>query len=83
MPDTTFDLLKQVALNAVQASYPVTLVFGTVLSVSPIRINLDQKLTITADQCILLKDMTLAAKNRVALLRQQGGQLFLVLGVLA
>lgn len=83
MSDTTFDLLKQVALNAVNASYPVTLVFGTVLSVSPIRINLDQKLTIAADQCILLKDMTLAAKNRVALLRQQGGQSFLVLGVLA
>ena len=77
-----FETFKQIAVNAVEATFPVKLMFGVVQSTSPLKIFIDQKLTITTDQCVWLKGVGLSTKDRVALLRQQGGQTFLILGVL-
>ena len=57
MPDSSFSKLhstiKQIALNAVDASKPSGIFFGTVLSASPLQIQLDQKLTLGAEFLIL------------------------------
>ncbi len=81
LPDV-FETFKQIAVNAVEATFPVKLMFGVVQSTAPLKISIDQKLTITTDQCVRLKGIDLSIQDRVALLRQQGGQTFLVLGVL-
>lgn len=45
--------IKRAALEAVMAAKPFSLTFGTVVSTSPLRINVDQKLTLAAEQLIL------------------------------
>ncbi|NMA00843.1 MAG: DUF2577 family protein [Clostridiaceae bacterium] len=77
-----FETIKQTAVNAVEATFPVKLIFGIVQSTSPLKIAIDQKLSITSTQCVWLQGVGLAVGDRVALLRQQGGQQFLILGVL-
>lgn len=45
--------VKRAALEAVVASKPFALTFGTVVSVSPLKITIDQKLTLNASQLVL------------------------------
>lgn len=51
-------LLKRAAMDAVEASKPVNVVFGKVTSANPLKINVDQKLTLTTDQLILSRNVT-------------------------
>ncbi len=50
--------MKKAALDAVEASKPVSVLFGNVVSVSPLEINLEQKLTLDASQLILTRNVT-------------------------
>lgn len=52
------DPIKRAALEAVEAGKPVNIVFGTVLSASPIQINVEQKMTLGAKQLILSRNVT-------------------------
>lgn len=52
------DLVKRAALEAVEAGKPINIVFGTVLSASPLQINIEQKLTLGAKQLILSRNVT-------------------------
>lgn len=45
--------VKRAALEAVNASKPFALTFGTVISASPLKVQIDQKLTLSAAQLIL------------------------------
>lgn len=45
--------VKRAAVEAVNASKPFALTFGTVVSVSPLKIQVDQKLTLVKEQLIL------------------------------
>ena len=50
--------IKRAALEAMEASKPVNVCFGEVLSVSPLQINVEQKMTLGATQLILARNVT-------------------------
>ena len=74
-------LIKKIALDAVHASQPTTIVFGSVTSVSPLKVRISQLLELPSASLI----PTSAVKNKLAvgdeviLIRQQGGQRYVVL----
>lgn len=110
-------ILKKAAIEAVRASKPAEICFGKVTSVSPLKIYVDQKITLGKSQLVLARNVTdyqtevtvewltenrggsgdetahnhriigrkkitvhngLAAGDEVILIRQQGGQKYIV-----
>jgi len=57
LPDYTglTKAIKQAALDAVEASKPMKLYYGTVISTSPLKISVEQKMTLSAAQLVLTK----------------------------
>jgi len=51
------ELIKIAALDAVNESKPVNVLFGKVISISPLKINVEQKLTLTEEQLILTSNV--------------------------
>ena len=94
MPDASqfIDIIKTAAVDAVEATKPVNLIFGRVASVSPLSVRLDQQRTITANFLMRLNYggatqegeavsvYSFSVGDSVALLRMQGGQKYLILG---
>lgn len=56
--DDFLKLIKKAAVEAVNASKPANMVFGKVISESPLKIKVDQKLILTEKQLILARDVT-------------------------
>ena len=56
--DDFVKLIKKAAVEAVSASKPANMVFGKVISESPLKIKVDQKLILTEKQLILARDVT-------------------------
>ena len=82
MPDL-LDIMKRAALGAVDSTDPATFIFGTVTGTGPVEIQIDQKLTLSTAQLVFMASLpasSLAMGDSVVLLRQAGGQLFVVLG---
>lgn len=52
------DLVKQAAVEAVDQSKPVHLLFGQVISVSPLKIQVDQKTAYTQKMLVLTRNVT-------------------------
>lgn len=52
------NIIKQAALDAVKAGSPTAIQFGTVLSISPLEISVDQRLTLTEAFLIVPESMT-------------------------
>lgn len=50
---TLHDNIKNIALNALEASKPSGIFFGTVLSASPLKIQVEQKMTLGAEFLVL------------------------------
>ena len=50
-------LVKKSAVEAVEASKPTNVVFGKVISTSPLKIMVDQKLTLGSMQLVLSKNV--------------------------
>ncbi len=77
------DLIKKIALNVIEDSKPTAVVFGTVISDNPLQINVEQKLNLEAIHLIIPSrfetEQPLEEGDSVILLRQQKGQLFVVL----
>ena len=94
------DIIKQVAVKAVEAGQPSDFYFGKVTSEKPLKILVEQKMTLGAAQLVLTrnvidfktkviidssekKEMTihnaLKKGDEVILLKQKGGQKYLVL----
>ncbi|MBR5582987.1 MAG: DUF2577 domain-containing protein [Lachnospiraceae bacterium] len=95
--------IKRAALDAVKSQHPVSICFGNVTSVSPLKITVEQKLTLGKAQLILTRNVTdykinmtanwsyetgkkeitvhnaLKIGDEVILIKQQGGQKYLVL----
>lgn len=46
-------LIKRAAIDAMKESKPMSIVFGTVVSIEPLKIKVEQKLTLTTAQLIL------------------------------
>ena len=76
-------LIKQAALDAVNASYPVTVVFGRVVSIKPMQVYINQKMPSVGKDFLVITETVLKnnvqAGDKVILLRMQGGQKFIVL----
>lgn len=49
---------KKIAVEAVSASKPTSIVYGKVISTSPLQINVEQKMTLTAAQLVLTRNVT-------------------------
>lgn len=50
--------IKRIAIEAVAASKPTAIVYGKVISTSPLRINVEQKMTLTSAQLVLTRNVT-------------------------
>lgn len=89
------ELIKKTAVKAVEAGKPCDYCFGRVVSESPLKISVEQKITLSSAQLVLTRNVTdfktkidgaevtienkLLYGEQVVLLRQKGGQKFLVL----
>lgn len=78
--DSLIMLIKKAAMDAVRASKPCDTQTGRVISLSPLQVNVGQKLPLSAE---FLEVTTTAAErmktgSRVLLLRQSGGQKYTV-----
>jgi hypothetical protein len=56
--DDLIKLIKKTSLEAFVASKPANMVFGKVISASPLKIKIDQKLILTSAQLVLSKSVT-------------------------
>ena len=77
------NIIKKVAIEAVEASKPTEICNGKVINTSPLRISVEQKMTLGIAQIVLPQSITkeseLAVSDEVVLIRQQGGQKYIVL----
>ena len=53
-----YNAIKSAAMNAVEASHPCDYMFGKVTSVSPLKISVEQKMTLTSAQLVLTRNVT-------------------------
>lgn len=76
-------IIKKAAMDALEASKPSDFCFGTVTSVSPLKIVVEQKMTLGSAQLVLTENIAvknpLKANDEVILLKKKGGQKYLVL----
>ena len=88
-------VVKKTALNAVEAGKPADFCFGRVTMDKPLKISIEQKITLSEAQLVLTRNVTdfktkidgsevtienaLQIGEHVVLLRQKGGQKFLVI----
>ncbi len=76
-------VIKQAALDAVKASNPVSVNHGKVTGVSPLKVQINQKITLSEAQLLQCKEIgTIEDGDEVILLREQGGQKYIILGVI-
>ena len=52
------DIIKQMALNAMDASDPAKVMYGNVVAVQPLQIRIDQKIVLTEDFLVLSRSVT-------------------------
>ena len=73
--------IKRAAIEAYQSSSPTSLMFGVVYSKNPIKIGIEQRMELDQDQLVLTKSASsnINVNDRVALIRMDGGQTFLVI----
>lgn len=53
-----YDAIKAAALKAVETSQPCDFLFGKVTSVSPLKISVEQKMTLGSAQLVLTRNVT-------------------------
>lgn len=78
-----YTVIKQIAINAVRNTRPCDWCYGNIVSLSPLRVSLDEKLEIDNDFIEFgnRKLENLKIGDKLILLRKAGGQLFLCLDV--
>lgn len=52
------NLIKRASIEAIEASKPVNVCFGTVINISPLQIQINQKLILGKNQLILTRNVT-------------------------
>lgn len=75
------NVIKNCAIEAVEANKPTKVEFGKVIGLHPLKIEIGQKLTLTNDFLVLTdkaKTASLSINDAVLLLQMQGGQTFVV-----
>lgn len=77
---TLLEIIKQAAIEAVNASNPVDYCFGKVVSTNPLKISLEQKITLGKNQLdFVFNPNSFENGDKVVLLKKQGGQKYLAL----
>lgn len=57
MSEQLLNIIKKAAKEAIDESTPSNIIFGTVTSISPLNINVEQKMDLTSDFLILTKNV--------------------------
>lgn len=78
MSSGIIETIKRIALNAFEATKPVNLLFGEVISTDPVTIKVGELLTLGRE--FLVINGTVSKGDMVTLIRCQGGQKYVVLG---
>jgi hypothetical protein len=52
------EIIKMAAVDAVKASNPAAIVFGTVTRISPLKVNIEQRLTLDESHLVLTRNVT-------------------------
>ena len=52
------NVIKKIATESVDATKPTALTYGRVTSISPLKINVEQKMTLTSAQLVLTRNVT-------------------------
>lgn len=73
------ELVKILAVNAVEAEKPVDVVIGLVTSRDPLKIKLEQRLTIDRNFVDICANAIYDTNDQVALIRYFSGQRYLLL----
>ena len=74
-------MIKQAAVEAVSAMCPCDYCYGDIVSVSPLKIKIDQKLILGSEQVTIAPDVTTYhVGDKAVLLRKLGGQEYLMFG---
>lgn len=68
------DLIRRIALNAVDSQNPMEVVSGTITSLAPLKIQFDEKRILDEDFLTL----TQTAKHRIELEEHPGGQVIAI-----
>ena len=80
------DTMKRIAVQTYEASDPAAVLFGTVTKASPLSVRVDNRFDLPADMLIQLRNPvtveapSFSAGDKLALLRNHGGQAYLILG---
>ena len=75
--------MKKAAVEAVEAGAPSAPFVGTVSSAQPLRVRLNQRLTLSGERLVFQRNQRVPEEgDTLALLRFEGGQRYLVLGYL-
>ena len=77
------DTIKKISAQTGQAAVPTAFMYGSVLSAGPLRVWVDNRFEIGSEALVTMKDTALAIGDKVVLLRNQGGQQYLILGRVA
>lgn len=76
------DIIRKASLGAVSNTNPMAALYGTVLSISPLEISVEQRFSLPASALVIpetIVKLGLQPGDRVLLLRIQGGQSYVVL----
>lgn len=86
------DIIRKASLGAVSNTNPMAVVYGTVINIAPLEINIDQRFTLPASVLVIPETISklssetgngtqtgLQLNDRVLMLRVQGGQSYVVL----
>ncbi len=78
-------LIKRAALEAYDARKPCDLMYARVESVNPVSIKLENSLDIPEELIVLTHNIKseISVGDSVAVIRKQGGQKYLIVGVIA
>ncbi|HBG1037138.1 TPA: DUF2577 domain-containing protein [Clostridioides difficile] len=83
MSQELLQIIKKTAIDAVETSNPIRIVFGIIESISPLKVKIEQKLSI--DDFFLIQTETFKrytdkkVGDKLVLIRMQGGQQYLIL----
>ena len=75
-------LIKKIAIDAVNSQKLTDIVYGTVISTSPLKVQIDQKLILEEVHLKLtqvVKDYGLIQGDKVTMIRASGGQQYLII----
>lgn len=80
--DSLLQAIKQAAKEAVEQAEPVAVLSGSITKLNPLTVQIEQKLVLTKEFLIVTKEVKSGlSKGKVILLKVQGGQKYLILGM--